>query len=217
MRKPELYPKLVLSTISLGVPSLITEVASGIVIIVFNYIILHLQGNIGVAAYGVVANLSLVITAIYTGMAQGIQPITSRAYGYGKNDDTNRILKYAVETMFIISVFIYIVFLFGSNPITELFNSEHNEKLQQIAAKGLKLYFIAIPFAGFNIILSTYFTSTERALPAQIISLLRGFFFSYSGDYFTFIYMGNDRRMDVISNYGNFSLYIRNYIAAILQ
>lgn len=176
LTKPKLCPRLTLNTLSLGIPSLITEVASGIVIIVFNYIILHLQGNIGVAAYGVVANLSLVITAIYTGMAQGIQPITSEAYGYGKNDDAKRILSYAVVTMFIISAFIYIVFLFSANPITRLFNSEHNEKLQQIAVNGLKLYFIAMPFAGFNIILSTYFTSTERAFPAQIISLLRGFF-----------------------------------------
>lgn len=35
-----------------------------------NAIILKLQGNIGVAAYGVVANLSLVVTSIYTGIAQ---------------------------------------------------------------------------------------------------------------------------------------------------
>lgn len=39
--------------ISLGAPSFITEMASGIVMIVFNTVILRLQGNIGVAAYGV--------------------------------------------------------------------------------------------------------------------------------------------------------------------
>ena len=49
--------------------------------IVFNAIILNLQGNIGVAAYGVVANLSLVVGSIYTGIAQGTQPVLSRAYG----------------------------------------------------------------------------------------------------------------------------------------
>ena len=47
-------------------------------------------------------------------------------------------------------------------------------QLQEIAAAGLKLYFTAIPFVGFNIIISAYFTSTEKALPAQIISLSRG-------------------------------------------
>ncbi len=176
LMKPEFTPGLTINIISLGIPSLITEVASGIVMIVFNFIILRLQGNIGVAAYGIVANLSLVVTSIYTGIAQGIQPITSRAYGYGKKDDIKKILKYAIITLLLISACIYSMFLLCSDPIAGAFNSEHNEELRQIAITGLKLYFTAVPFAGFNIILSTHFTSTEKALPAQAISLSRGFF-----------------------------------------
>lgn len=163
------------TVVSLGIPSLITEVASGIVMIIFNAIILHLQGNIGVAAYGVVANLSLVVTSVYTGIAQGSQPILSRLYGHGDKENLTRILKYALKTMLIISCGIYILFLFAANPIVSLFNSEHHSLLQQIAVNGLKLYFTAIPFVGFNIILAAYFTSTEKVLPAQIISLSRGF------------------------------------------
>lgn len=149
--------------------------ASGIVMIVFNMIILHLQGNTGVAAYGVVANLSLVVVSIYTGIAQGTQPILSRVYGYGDSKSQKQILNYAIKTMLVISFGIYLFFLLAANPIVSIFNSEQNMQLQEIAVAGLKLYFTAIPFAGFNIILSAYFTSTEEALPAQIISLLRGF------------------------------------------
>ena len=83
--------------ISLGVPSFITEMASGIVIIAFNTIILHLQGNIGVAAYGVIANLSLVVISIYSGIAQGTQPILSRVYGYGDRESQTQILNYAIS------------------------------------------------------------------------------------------------------------------------
>ncbi len=97
LMKPRLSLELTINTILLGIPSLITEVASGIVMIVFNYIILRLRGNIGVAAYGIVANLSLVVTSIYTGIAQGTQPITSRAYGYGKSIEIKKILKYATH------------------------------------------------------------------------------------------------------------------------
>lgn len=161
--------------ISLGIPSFITEIASGIVMIVFNAIILNLQGNIGVAAYGIVANLSLVVVSIYTGIAQGLQPILSRVYGYGERDSQKQILIYALKTMMVISCGIYLFFLLSASPIVSVFNSEQNEQLQQIAVTGLKLYFTAIPFVGFNIIISAYFTSTEKALPAQTISLSRGF------------------------------------------
>lgn len=176
LEKTKISYDLIVNIISLGVSSLIIEVASGIVIIIFNIVIFKLQGNIGVAAYGVVANLSIVVISIYTGIAQGIQPIISKAYGNGDKNSIVQILKYAVITMFLISICIYLVFLFASNPIVKIFNNEENIQLQQIAVMGLKLYFTAIPFTGFNIIISMYFTSTEKALPAQAVSLLRGFF-----------------------------------------
>ena len=165
--------RLIGNIISLGVPSFITEMASGIVMIVFNTIILHLQGNIGVAAYGVVANLSLVVITIYTGIAQGTQPILSKVYGYGEHESQKQILKYALKTMLVISLGIYPFFLLTANPIVSIFNSEQNMQLQEIAAAGLKLYFTAIPFVGFNIIISAYFASIEKALPALFHTLHR--------------------------------------------
>lgn len=175
-KKTRMEPELAAAVFSLGVSSLITEVASGIVMIVFNAMILRLEGNLGVAAYGVVANLSLMVTSIYTGIAQGAQPIFSRCYGCGNTEDIKKILKYAVLTVLLLSGCIYLLFATAAEPIARVFNSENNYELQQIAVTGLRFYFTAVPFAGLNIVLSAYFTSTEKALPAQIISLARGFF-----------------------------------------
>lgn len=166
---------LSLGIFSSGLPSLITEVSSGIVIIIFNRIILGLEGNTGVAAYGVIANLSLVVIAVYTGISQGIQPILSSNYGKGIRENVQAILRYAVTTVIILSAGVYLCMIFGAEPITEIFNSEKNQILQEIAEAGLKIYFTGCVFAGLNIILSVYFTSTERPLPAQIISVMRGF------------------------------------------
>ena len=161
--------------LSSGVPSLVTEVSSGVVIIVFNSILMDLAGNTGVAAYGVIANLSLVVIAVYTGIAQGIQPIISSSYGRGEAKTVSAILRYAVITMLAFSVVIYAGILFGAPQIAAVFNSEGDPQLQQIAEAGLRLYFTACPFAGFNVVISMYFTSTERPIPAHVISLLRGF------------------------------------------
>lgn len=163
------------SILSLGASSLITELASGIVIIVFNMVILKLAGNTGVAAYGVVANLSLVVTAVYTGIAQGCQPIIGKAFGTRQFYDIQKILRYALVNMVLFSFVIYLALFFLSEPIVGIFNSDGNPELQAIAEYGLKLYFTAIPFAGFNIILSMYFVAIGKAVPSQIISLSRGF------------------------------------------
>lgn len=176
LKRGGISPELMKSIVSLGFPSLITELSSGVVIIVFNIIFLKLQGNVGVAAYGVIANLSLVVMAVFTGIAQGVQPIISRAYGHGDGEKITYILRCALVMMAVIACGIYAGVFFAADPVVSLFNSEHNAQLQQIASQGLKLYFTATVFAGFNIIVSMYFASTERAVPAHIISLLRGLF-----------------------------------------
>lgn len=161
--------------LSSGVSPFLTEATSGIVMFLFNFIILRISGNVGVAAFGVITVISLVVVAIYTGLSQGIQPIISRSYGSEKIKDVNSILKYAMITMLILSGVIYSIVFFGASTLTSVFNSEGNLTLADFAVKGLKLYFTACPFIGFNIVLATYFISTEKPFFAQIISMLRGF------------------------------------------
>ena len=162
------------NNLALGFPSLLAQLSSGIVIIVFNAIILRLTGNTGVAAYGVVANLSLVIAAVYTGIAQGIQPLVSREYGKGNKKAQRSFLTWALYSMAVLSVLLYAGIFLEADPIARIFNSENDLRLQEIAVPGLKLYFTAILFMGYNVILSTYCTSVEKVIPAHVVSLLRG-------------------------------------------
>lgn len=166
----------IVTILSSGIPSFVTEASSGIVMLVFNLIILGLEGNVGVAAYSVVVVLSLVAVAIYTGLSQGVQPVISRSHGLRDTEAVKCLLRYGLITMLLLSGIIYCVIFFCASPITSVFNSEQNEAMQAMAVTGLKMYFTACPFVGFNIVLAIYFTSTERPHPAHIISLLRGFF-----------------------------------------
>ncbi len=114
--------------LSLGFPSLIAQVATGVAMIVFNMLILNLEGNTGVAAYGVIANISLVVVAIYTGISQGVQPLVSESYGKGDKSDIRLGLQYAMRTMILISCMIYLIIFVFANPITAVFNSENNTR-----------------------------------------------------------------------------------------
>ena len=165
---------MIRSVLTLGFPSLVTELSSGIVIIVFNNIIFGLHGNVGVAAYGIIANISIIVIAIYTGIAQGIQPLTSKAYGADNLTVAKHVLRYAIITMLMLSIIIYLIIFIFADPIAHIFNSQNNDSLQKMAVWGLKLYFTSIVFVGFNIITSMFFSSIERPIYAHIISLLRG-------------------------------------------
>ncbi len=167
---------MIKTTFSLGLPSFITELSSGIVIIVFNLLILGISGNIGVAAYGVVANISLVMAALFTGLAQGMQPLVSQAYGARNAENIRRLLKYGVVSVILMSAVMYAALFLWTDPIASVFNSENSQQLQMIAVEGVRLYFTALPFMGFNIVMAIFFAAINRPVPAQAVSLMRGLF-----------------------------------------
>lgn len=159
-----------------GIPPFLTETASGIVMFLFNFIILGISGNVGVAAFGVISVISLVVIALYTGLSQGMQPLISSSHGAGNKRAIQCLLNYSLITSILLSAVIYGSIFFTAPHLVAVFNSDQNIILASYAISGLKLYFIACPFIGFNIVLSTYFISVNRPFPAQIISILRSFF-----------------------------------------
>lgn len=159
----------------LGISALITELSSGIVIIIFNTIILKLSGNIGVAAYGIIANIALVVMAIFTGIAQGIQPIISNYFNLKKEEEIKKVFKYGIFTAISFAVLVYIVAFIFTNPIVGAFNKDSNIQLAVIAATGLRIYFTAFIFVGINILCATYYSSIDKPRYAFKISILRGF------------------------------------------
>ena len=161
--------------LALGFPSLAAELCSGLVMMAFNLVILRLEGDLGVAAYGVVANLAIVAVAMFDGLAQGIQPLVSQAYGGGKEEQARQLLVWGLSAALLLAVLLAGTAALGAEPIAGLFNSQGDPALQRMAVQGLRLYFTAMPFAGVNIVAAAYFAATERALPAQAVALSRGF------------------------------------------
>ena len=159
---------------SLGLHSFLSEVSGGIVIMVFNFVIYRISGNTGIAAYGVIANTAIVFTAIYAGIASGIQPLMCRFHGRSDTTAIYYILRLALWTSLIFSFLAYTAVFFGTPDIVGVFNSSGSSTLKHIAEAGLREYFLFMPFMGTNTILSVYFTSKEMPKQAQLISLLRG-------------------------------------------
>ncbi len=159
---------------ALGVPSFVEQFSSAVVILVFNFVILGTDGKEGVAAYGIVANISLVVTAVFTGVAQGVQPLVSRARGENDAVACRKLLAYSLTFALAFAVAIYILLAVFAEPVSGVFNSGNDPALTRTAAGGMRVYFAAVPFAGVNVVACTYLTATERALPAQVVSLFRG-------------------------------------------
>ena len=160
---------------ALGSPSLIAELSSGLVLLMFNLIILSLAGNLGVAGYGVVANIYLVVLALFTGLSQGIQPLVSAAWGRREERTVGTVYRYALWAAVLLAAAVYVLSVIFAQPIVAVFNREQDPVLQQIAVRGLRLYFTAFFFSGFNVVTAVYFSSMDRPRAGFAVSILRGF------------------------------------------
>lgn len=172
--KPKLEFKTPLHIAKLGVPSLIGELSSGIVCLLFNMLILPISGNIGVAAYGVIANVSLVCFAIFTGISQGIQPIISHAQGSGNRSLIRKTYLKGVTLALALALAMYIFLVTMDDWVISVFNKDGNEQLISIAKEGILLYFLALFVSGVNYVTIALFSSVDKPKQAVCISLMRG-------------------------------------------
>ena len=164
----------IIDILALGLSAFINEISSAITLITFNLVILSLEGNLGVASYGIIANLALIGVAIFTGIAQGIQPLVSKGYGQRDSVFLKKVLKMAIITSLIFATFIYTVTFVYSDGIVQIFNSEQNIEIARLSKTGLRIYFIGFFFAGLNIIIAMYLSATESAKDSFLISIARG-------------------------------------------
>ena len=70
------------------------------------------------------------MTAVFSGLEQGIQPLFSQYYACNEHYNIIKVLKYAFITVILSSIAIYsTIFIFSEN-IVQLFNSQNNLQMQ---------------------------------------------------------------------------------------
>lgn len=140
----------------------------------FNTIIFSLEGNDGLAAYGIIANVSFVVLSLFAGIAQGTQPLFSESYGLKNLSQIKQVLVLSLGTSLILSTVIYLSTYLYSDQLIAIFNSEQNPHIAEMATTGLLVYFAGFFFAGINIVSTSYFGATNQPKRSLLFSMLRG-------------------------------------------
>ncbi|PRY81359.1 MATE family efflux transporter [Alkalibacterium olivapovliticus] len=158
----------------LGASAFINELSASIVMFSFNTIIFSLEGNDGLAAYGIITNIAFVVMSLFAGVAQGAQPLLSESFGLKNLKQMKQVLFLSLVTTLIVSLTVYGGTALFTEQIISAFNSDQNAHIATMATYGLLIYFAGFIFAGMNTILTSYFGATDQPNRALFFSLLRG-------------------------------------------
>lgn len=162
------------SACNLGIVAFVGELSSGITTLVFNFILLGLSGNTAVAAYGIIANIALVGTALFNGVSLGLQPVASSVHGQMKSETEKKIYRQALKIGESIAIAAVVIIFMFAEQLISIFNSEHSPELAALAGAGLRLYFIGFLIASVNIVKSGFYSAIGKGMESSVIALSRG-------------------------------------------
>lgn len=160
-----------------GFPTCITDIAMGILTILFNRQIMKFLGADALAVYGIIVNIGTFVQCCAYSIGQASQPIFSMNFGAKKPDRIRQCLKYALYTAFVFGVFWTVLSLAVPALYVRIFMAPTPAVLE-IAPAIIRSYSLSFLILPFNVFSTYYFQSLMQAKTSFIVSAARGFLIS---------------------------------------
>lgn len=163
-----------------GFGTCLLEFTSGLVIYLFNIVLMRISGELSIAVYAIISNIAYVAKGIFNGIAQAMQPVVSVNYGAGKYKRMNHAQHLAQAVALGFSLLSFAACMLFPKQIIMFFTGDDAEMIAA-SVPALKLYFTSIAFTGVNTMLMYYFQSIEKAVISTFISAAKGIVFLVIG------------------------------------
>lgn len=163
-----------LRTVRNGTSSFLTELSSGITVLLFNHAILKYIGNDGIISYTIVAYVSTIVVMSMAGVGQGAQPLISFYYGRSEKKICDKLYRYGLISCAAIGAAAVLFAAAGGSLLVNVFISADMEQLRLYSVQVFRIFSLSFLICGFNVMTSGYFTAMERTKYAMIITLGRG-------------------------------------------
>ena len=170
------YKKLLLQSCLNGSSEMVANMATAVVTLLFNIVMLRLAGETGVAAITILFYGQFVFNALYLGYSMGVAPVISFNYGKQNYRRLLRLFHICVAFIMISSAVITIIALVSSPFVIEAFVSSDSETYH-MAFRGFIIFAFNFLFAGINIFSSSFYTALSDGKTSAFISFLRTFGF----------------------------------------
>lgn len=157
-----------------GMSEFINETSIGVVVILFNVLMMKYAQESGVAAFSAINYIMWLGIMVAYAVADSLNPLISINYGAKEILRIKKILKIAIVFILTNGFFIFLTLTFFSEQLTLLFIKDTSSKAYPIAIELMDYVRWVFFINGINMILSVYFTATLKPVESVIIAMLRG-------------------------------------------
>ncbi|MCI8471337.1 MAG: MATE family efflux transporter [Clostridia bacterium] len=154
-----------------GLSAFIIEVAGSFVTIILNKSLVKYGGDIAISGMGIINSISTLLVLPVLGLVQGSQPIISYNYGAENNDRIMDTVKISMLIATLIMIACFIIANVFTYPLISIFNQESD--LIDFTTYAIRIYFLAVPIVGMQIVGANYFQAVGKYKIAIILNLSR--------------------------------------------
>lgn len=155
-----------------GSSELLSNISSSLVIIIYNFQLLRLAGEDGVAAYGVIGYVGFIFIAVFIGYSVGSAPIIGYNYGADNRGEMKNIFRKSFLLLTLTQIIMLLLCFFLSKPISALFVG-YDKGLMDITVNAMRINAFSYLFSGFSIFGSSFFTALGNGPISAVISFMR--------------------------------------------
>ena len=164
--------RVFLKTCTNGSSEMISNLSASIVNILYNFQLMRIAGEDGVAAYGVIMYVNFIFMAVFLGYSIGSAPIVGYHYGSGNHGELKNLYHKSLLLMGGTGLVLTLSAEMLSVPLVKIFTS-YDVELFTMTCRGFRLYSRAFLFMGINVWGSAFFTALNNGAVSAAISFLR--------------------------------------------
>ena len=179
MRPTSLRLRPILQACGNGSSELMSNISSSLVGMLYNFQLMHLIGEDGVSAYGVLMYVQFIFVAIFIGYSIGCAPVVSFHFGAQNHSELKSLLRKSTLLMASGGVLLTIAARLLAAPLARLFVG-YDAGLFELTSHAFRLFSWSFLLAGFNIFASGFFTALNNGAISAAISFLRTLVFQTS-------------------------------------
>ena len=131
-----------------------------------------IKGDLYVAVFDVVMNISYIFIGIYHAFADTMQPLASTFAAEHGRDDLKYLVRLAMATALMVGIPAALIAAIPAGGVSSFFGLGDAESLK-VSVPAIRLYLLATPLGGLLIILTGFFQSCGREKLAGLITLMR--------------------------------------------
>lgn len=155
-----------------GASEMVTNLSTSLVNILYNFQLMKLAGENGVAAYGIIMYVNFIFMAIFFGYSIGSAPIIGYHYGAANHDELKNLFRKSITLMSSTGVLLTVLAELLTVPLVTIFAS-YDAELFAMTCHGFRLYSLAFAIMGINVWGSAFFTALGNGVISATISFLR--------------------------------------------